>query len=292
MFVILFFAVSAEMFLGAENIEKTDFLYWRQLGQKRAQDGGVTADFELRGGEGAETIELYYSALPFKSSQTGKFETSPAEVFYRKLEPDTRTLQLYSSRFALAELWAKATFNGRVFVAQTRINLYGESENRGETDFTRLDVLPALPSVEVYRSQYVANPDAESIEQEGVDKNHAYLYSIMQAGETALIRLVSSGKPETLRIYEGDAFSGTVNSSNGVFTYTFPDYPELADASLFAWKDVCLVFDTPDEVISCTIPVYRSLYGRMNLPAGLILLAGVIAASAGLVIFKGRRFAV
>jgi hypothetical protein len=93
-----------------------------------------------------------------------------------------------------------------------------------------------------------------------------------------------------MRIYEEGVLSAGVDSENGIFAYTFPDYSEMADASVFAWKDVCLVFDTPDSVISCTVPIYRSLYGKMNTGAGLTLLLSAAALSAVFVVFRGRSF--
>jgi hypothetical protein len=170
------------------------------------------------------------------------------------------------------------------------MNMFGEAKPK-ETDFTRIETLPPLPRVEVYRSQDVANPDAESIEQLGVDANHAYAYSVMQSGEQVIFRLAGSDGafPGAPRIYEGEQFTTALNSESELFTYTFPHYPELADASLFAWKDVFVVFESPDSVISCYIPVYRALYGNINLPGGLILLLSIVTVSAGVVLFKGRR---
>jgi hypothetical protein len=274
--------------------QETDFLYWRLADHRRESDGGVTAVFALQGGEGAEKIEIYYTSIPVKTlaEKSPPEETIEMDVFYRELAPMEKSVGIYSDHYEAIELWARARRNGKTMVAQTRMSLFGESKPR-EGDFKRIDALPNLPGVFVSRLIDTANPDSESIEQLGVDREHARSYSTMQTGETALLCLIQDGKIaqgiNTMRIYEGVELSAKLSSTNSLFTFSIPGYRDMADSNIYIPKNIVAVFESDDGIVSCYIPVYRALYGYMNLSAGLAILLPVLALSAAAICFKGRK---
>jgi hypothetical protein len=275
--------------------EELDFLHWRLLEHKRVDDGGILEVFSLEGGGSAEKIEIFYTSVPLKilGGSSLKMERTPEiGIFYRQLDPAEKTVELYSYHYEAIELWARAERDGRIMIAQTRLSLFGNAAPR-EGGFIGIETLPDLPNVSVSRSFNFANPDAETIEQSGVDRENAYAYSIMQSGEQAAFRVIRNGAPddtiESMRIYEAGVLGATLPLEEDHFVFNFPNYPDLAQASFFAWKDVVLLFESEGEVISCYIPVYRALYGDMNLNAGLVCLLVVLVLCAGVVCFMGRR---
>jgi hypothetical protein len=274
--------------------QETEFAYWKLEDHRRESDGGVTAVFALQGGEGAEKIEIYYTSIPIKTlaEKRPPAEKVTMDVFYRELDPAEKSVSIYSDHYEAIELWARVRRNGKILVAQTRMSLFGEAKPQ-EGDFKRIDALPKLPAVFVSRLTDTANPDSESIEQLGVDREHAQSYAMMQTGETAVLCLIQDGKIAqgitSMRIYEGAELGAELSSRNNLFIFDIPNYRDMADSNIYVPKDIAAVFESGDEIVSCYIPVYRALYGSMNLRAGLAVLLSVLVLSAAAVCFKGRK---
>ena len=269
-------------------------LYWRFLGQSRVQDGGVIGSFELCGSEGLEQVAVFYTSFPFsyyRSADTGEAPPEP-QVFCKEFPEGLEILELYSSRMAFIELWARGERDGTVLVAQTCITLFGEASTEGSAEgFSLIEDLPPLPRVSTYRFTELANPDADSLEGMGLRRTQAIRYAQMQSGEQGVFHLAGTGEvPASMAVYEGDALRDRVDSENGIFFYTIPEFPDLEKQGIFGWKDMFVAFETAGLTASFSMPIYRAIYGRTSLSGGIVLLCAAMALTLVFLLVSGHRY--
>ena len=255
------------------------YLYFE--GQRQMRDGGVEAHFSLRGADALiiDELEFFYTA---GSSARGKSKSPPASdiqperrsaAYYKNVPPDTRNITIYSGRFAQLQLWAVAKTDGMTYVAQTAVNLYGQS-GLDKTDFEELDSFQALAGLDVImRGPY------------GVMTGEPINFS-MRNNYAGQVQLYLDGK----KIAE-------LQPENDVYSYVLPGGRKLTVGENASYHELLFITDTfeADGInggirFSCWLPLYRSARDNQDIPGGLVTLFSALVLSAIAVVLKGRRF--
>ena len=252
--------------------------YWYFEGQSQMRDGGVEARFSLYVADDLkiDELEFFYTT---GSSARGKSKSPDAQpergaaVYYKNVPPDTRNIVIYSGRYAQLQLWAVAKAGDMTYVAQTAVNLYGQS-GLDKTDFEELDTLPAIAGLDVTRRGPYGVMTGEPIN-----------FS-MRNGYAGLVQIYLDGK----KIAE-------LQPEDGVYSYDLPGGRKLTVGENASFHELLFITDTFEAEgvdggirFSCWLPLYRSARDNQDIPGGLATLFSATILSAIAVILKGRRF--
>ena len=250
-----------------------DCIWWHFEGQQRMRDAGVEASFVLCGADAMKIDELEFFHT------TDSIRPSPSEnqrAMYRKTVPvDTRSLVLYGGRYERIELWAVARANGKTLVAQTAINLYGQS-GFDRTDFEKMDGSHILP---------------------GFNMNQGS--SSYRATTGTSVNFTMPGSPDAtgpVRVLLDGEKIDELRPEAGVYSYVLPRDRKLTVLTRRDYRDLLFLADandadTADGVrVSYYMPLYRSMRDNLDFTGGLAMLLASMVMGLGVVILKGRRF--
>jgi hypothetical protein len=256
---------------------EADSLRWHFEAQRRVRDGGVEASFTLIGADALkiDELEFFYSTDSIRRGPPDIQQENNRAVYYKKVPADTRNLVIYSGRYVQLELWAVAKTDGITLIAQTALNLYGQS-GLDRTDFEKLDEPPILP---------------------GFNMNRGRSFYAAMTGEPVNFSM-RSGPSETVRIYlDGERITELL-PEEGVYKYVLPGGRKLATRALIDHHELLFVANAfepegADGLVqfSCCLPLYRSMRDNLDFPGGLTALFSAAAISLIAVVLKGRRFA-
>ena len=128
--IVLIAGFMAGVFQTFAFADEADSLRWYFEGQRQMRDGGVEADFSLYGADALEIdeLELFYTTTSSTRSKSPVVQPESQDVAYsKKVTADTRKIIIYSGRYMQLKLWAVAKVGAVTYVAQTAVNLYGQS---------------------------------------------------------------------------------------------------------------------------------------------------------------------
>ena len=252
--------------------------HWYFEGQRQMRDGGVEAHFSLRGTDALiiDELEFFYTAgssARGKSKSPGVQPERRGAAYYKKVPPDTRNIIIYSGRYAQLQLWAVAKAGDMTYVAQTAVNLYGQS-GLDITDFEELDAFQALA---------------------GLDVTLRGPYGVM-TGEPINFRM-RNGYAGQVRLYLDGKAIAELKPEDGVYSYVLPGARKLTVGENASYHELLFITDTFEAKgvdggirFSCWLPLYRSARDNQDIPGGLVTLFSAAALSAIAVVLKGRRF--
>jgi len=259
-------------------------VWWHFEGQRRTRDGGVEASFALRGTEGlpVDGLEFFYTADPIRYGPAAEHAVEPEnrrKAYRKTAAPGAVHLVIYSGRYVQLELWAVAQAGGKRFVAQTALNLYGES-GREAAGFEQLPGLPPLP---------------------GFNLNWKRGFYAAQTGEPVSFTM-RDGTPGPVRVFLDGEPVAVLRPEEGVYDYVFPRGRRLAGRALLDHRDLLFVSEVSGGAaadgegggaarFTCCLPLYRSMRDNLHFPLGLGILGAAFALGLGAVLWRGRRFA-
>ena len=274
--IILVAGFSTVAFHESTFAEENDSLRWYFEGQRQMRDGGVEAQFSLRGADALEIdeLELYYTTG--SSALRGNPDAQPERLsaaYYKRVAADTRNIVIYSGRYTQIGLWAVAKAGGMTHVAQTAVNLYGQS-GLDKTDFEELDSLPLLPGLDVIRRGR---------------------YGVM-TGEPVDFSM-NSGYAGPVRIYLDGEKIAELHPEDAIYRYVLPGGRNLTARAGVSYHELLFITDafkaegfTGGIRFSCWLPLYRSARDNQDISGGLAVLFSATVISLVAVILKGRRF--
>ena len=256
--------------------DEADSLRWYFEGQRQMRDGGVEADFSLYGADALEIdeLELFYTIGSSARSKSPVVQLERRNAaYYKKVTAYTRKIVIYSGRYMQLKLWAVAKVGAVTYVAQTAVNLYGQS-GVDKTDFEELDVLPPLPGIDVLsQSRY------------GVMTGEPINFT-MKSDYAGPVRIFIDGAKIAELLPENDVYSCVLPNGRKLTPRAGTSYHEL----LFT-TDVFKTDNVDGDVrFSCWLPLYRSTRDNKDFPGGLATLFTAVALSVIAVVLKGRRF--
>ena len=248
-----------------------DCIWWYFEGQQRMRDAGVEASFVLNvadamGAMEIDELEFFYTTAPIRFSQA---ENQNA-TYHKAVPTDTRNLVLYGGRYERINLWAVARVGEKTLVAQTAINLYGQSE-LDKTDFEKLDSLSTLP---------------------GFDMNQGIGSYRATTGEPISFSInSSSARTGTAQVLLDGEKIDELRPEAGIYSYVLPRDRKLNGLSRRDYRDLLFLVDAANNTrCSYYLPLYRSQRDNLDFSGGLTMLLAAMAMSLGAVIVKGRRF--
>ena len=256
--------------------EEADSLRWRFEGQRQMRDGSVEAHFSLYGADALEIdeLEFFYSTGDF--ALRGNPNVQPeihSTAYHKKVPADTRNIVIYSGRYAQLELWAVAKAGGMTYVAQTAVNLYGQS-GLDKTDFEELDTLPALTGLTVLKRGRYGVMTGEQID-----------FSIR------------NGYAGPVRVYLDGVKIAELQPEAGVYSHLLPSGRKLTARAGVDYHELLFITDAfetegvnGDIRFSCWLPLYRSMRDNQDFPGGFVVLFSAAAISLIAIVLKGRRF--
>ena len=270
--IVLFWAGTFQTLAIAE---EADSPRWHFEGQRRMRDNGVEAHFSLYGIDALNINELEF----FYTTDSGRRRNQEAQqepqksIYYKKVPVDARSVIIYCGRYVQLELWAVAKADGVTYVAQTALNLYGQS-GLEKTDFEKLDAFPPLPGLDIRRQGFYSAMTGEPIS-----------FGI-RSGPAVAVRVYLDGERIAELLPEDDVYSYVLPSGRKLSTRALMNFHEL----LFV-ADVFEAEESGEDVrFSCFLPMYRSMRDNQNFTGGLTVLFSAAALTLVAVVLKGRRF--
>ena len=255
---------------------ESDSPRWHFEGQRRMRDNGVEAQFSLYGADALniDELEFFYTTYSGRRKSQNVQPEKPKTAYHKKVPADTRSIVIYSGHYVQLELWAVVKTGGGTYVAQTALNMYGQS-GLDRTDFEKLDGLPLFPGIEIRRQGFYSAMTGEPIS-----------FS-MRSGTAGPVRIYLDGEKITELLPE-----------DGVYNYVLPSGRKLSTRALMNYHELLFVADAfeaedagSDVRFTCCLPLYRSMRDNQDYPGGLAALFSAAALTLIAVVLKGRRFA-
>lgn len=258
----------------AKERDGLDRPWWRIVAITRESDGGVSVELELRlpyKMDLIENIEAYGARAPWRRDKEER-KSRPLELhkLYPSVEDGRVILAVRSGRTEQVEIWARVKTKEHIDFAGIAYNSYGKAPP-GDTGPEPLAAAPDWPALTL-----VMGPN----------------FYRAQSGADIVLRPSHGFIPDSVTVYKDGRLSAYLRAENGKYIYTPPHDAELSKAGSATWKNLVFLARQSDrhESVTFGLPLYRSHYGNINLPGGLLVVfIGALGAFA-VVLLMNRAF--
>jgi|GEM_PF-3116402 len=248
--------------------------WWRLVAINQEQDAAVSVKFELRFPykmELIENIEVYCGFTPWARDKTAR-KYGPRELYkvYPAVEDGRVTLSVRSQRMEQVEIWARVKTAERLDFAGTAYNAYGKA-----------------PQADVRPERLAEAPDWPAL---NLAVGHNFYRA--QTGAKLVLQPDPGFLPDSVKVFEDGRLSAVLKAENEKYSYTPPHDEELSKRGPAARKDLIFLAEPADshEAVTFYLPLYRSHYGYINLPGGLLVIFIGAFGALAVVLLMNRAF--